>query len=64
MKREEIQEKIKFHEGEIRFLQGIKTNCLNCAQFNEKSCKKHGIVPDEFQRDESCPDWVYDDVPF
>ena len=43
----------------------IKTACTHCTQFEMGACKKHGVIPQEFQTVEGeCPDWRYDAIPF
>lgn len=74
MNRQLLQERLRLHRDQVKLLESIdaRSGCFNCewhagAGPNDHRCKQHpewGPVPIHFvNQKNTCPDWLYDEIP-
>lgn len=63
--KKEIALRLAALKSEIAFLESIHTGCASCDAFNGRSCQRAGgVEPPPEVKEQGCPEWKWDEIPF
>lgn len=63
--KKEIAKRIEVLRMEISFLENINTGCGSCDAYTGRGCNRAGgVEPPVDVKQQGCPEWKWDEIPF
>lgn len=61
----DVKKVIDSIDGEIKTIDNISHNCIDCFNRVNDVCNINGLFPDNIDKSKyHCGAWIYDDIPF